>query len=114
MLRSKSVRQMATWAHYRFRQRLLFKAHQLGRCSIALVDEAYTSKTCSSCGLLNRDLGAAKTCMYHRSRGGCGAEMDRDVNGAKNVFLKNYEVLGISVTRCRVVPVMSGFGAYPL
>jgi putative transposase len=113
VLRSKTVRQMmATWAHYRFRQRLLFKARQLGRCRVALVDEAWTSKTCSACGLLNRKLGAAKTYVCHRARGGCGAEMDRDVNGAKNVFLKNYEALGMSVTR--VVAPVSGFGAYPL
>ncbi len=114
LLRSKSVRQMTTWAHYRFCQRLLFKARQLGRCRVALVDEAYTLKTCSSCGLLDRDLGAAKTYVCHQSRGDCGAEMDRDVNGAKNVFLNNYGALGISVTRCRVASVMSSFGAYPL
>ena len=39
--------------------------------------------------------------------------MDCDVNRAKNVFLKNCEALGISVTRVVVAPV-PGFGAYPL
>ena len=32
--------------------------------------------------------------------------MDRDVNGAKNIFLRNYEALGIFL--------VSSIGAYPL
>ena len=35
--------------------------------------------------------------------------MDRDANAAKNIFLKNMQVLGISVSAA--VP---NFGAYPL
>ncbi len=61
-----------------------------------------------------RSRGAAKAYVCHQSRGGYGAGMGRDVNGAKNVFLKNYGALGITVTPCRVVSAMSGFGAYPL
>lgn len=99
-IQAKSARAMATWAHYRFRERLIFKARQYGK-KIALVDEAYTSKTCSSCGTLNHTLGAAKTFLCSA----CSLCVDRDVNGAKNIFLKNYEALEISV---------SNFGAYPL
>jgi putative transposase len=47
---SQTVRQMTSWAHYRFRQRLLFKCRQYG-CKVAIVDESWTSKTCSDCGL---------------------------------------------------------------
>lgn len=36
---AKAARQMATWAHYRFRQRLLFKCRQYG-CKVAIVDES--------------------------------------------------------------------------
>ncbi len=60
---SGTARQMATWAHYRFRQRLVFKCLQQlhGRCKVALVNKAHTSKTCSRCGVLKSDLGGQKT-----------------------------------------------------
>ena len=56
---AKTARQMATWAHYRFRQRLTFKCRQFG-CKVAIVNEAYTSKTCSCCGNVKYNLGAGK------------------------------------------------------
>ena len=90
-IHSKSARSMASWAHYRFRQRVIFKAMQFG-AKVALVDESYTSKTCSSCGNIKHDLHAAK--IYHCTK--CGSCVDRDANGAKNIFLKNYEALGIT------------------
>lgn len=89
-IHSASVRQMTTWAHYRFRQRLLFKSLQYS-CRVAVVDESWTSKTCSSCGYINHALGANKTYACPQ----CQSIMDRDVNGAKNIFLKNYEALGL-------------------
>ena len=90
---SKSARSMVTWAHYRFRQRVICKARQFGS-KVVLVDESYTSKTCSSCGNIKHDLGAAKQyrCLT------CDICIDRDANGAKNIFLKNYEALEISVS----------------
>ena len=90
---TQTARQMLCWAHYRFRQRLLFKCHQYG-CKVAIVDESWTSKTCSSCGKLNHELGAATS--FHCSH--CKMSMDRDTNGAKNIFLKNYEALGFETT----------------
>ena len=92
---------MATWAHDRFRQRLTFKCRQFG-CKVAIVNEAYTSKTCSCCGNVKYNLGGAKV---YKCRA-CGAVMDRDVNEAKNIFLRNYEALGIFL--------VSSIGAYPL
>ncbi len=92
-IHSSSVRQMTTWAHYRFRERLIFKCRQYN-CRVAVVDEAWTSKTCSSCGHINYALGANKTFACPA----CHVIMDRDVNGAKNIFLKNYEALGLCLT----------------
>ena len=43
---------------------------------------------------LSTILGGAKV----NKRSFCGGEMDRGVNGAKNIFLKNFEVLAISVS----------------
>ena len=92
-LASKTVRQMTGWAHYRFRQRLLFKCRQY-RTKVAVVDEAWTSKTCSECGSLHHKLGSNKVFSCPQ----CKATMDRDVNGAKNIFLKNHEALGLCLT----------------
>ena len=55
-----------------------------------LVDESYTSATCGICGKLKRrgELGSNKT---YRCNGvsGCGIVIDRDVNGARNILIKN-------------------------
>ena len=45
-LRSKSVRSLLTYDHYRFQKFLTWKAWQVGK-ELVLVNEAYTSKTCS-------------------------------------------------------------------
>ena len=82
-IRRKSVRAMLTWSHYRFRQHLLHKARERG-VRVLVVNEAYTSKTCSNCGWIKRNLGGAKawTCES------CGVRHDRDINGARGIYLR--------------------------
>ena len=48
---------MLTWSHYRFRMRLIAKAREYPHCKVIVVDEAYTSKTCGSCGNIHQRLG---------------------------------------------------------
>lgn len=81
-LRSKVARSMLTWAHYRFKQFLKCKAEEYS-CAVLEVSEAYTSKTCSGCGKINRIGGSA---ILECS---CGLTIDRDINGARGIFLKN-------------------------
>ena len=83
-IHSKTARQMMTWSHYRFRQYLLHKSREYPWCKVVICTEEYTSKTCGSCGVINQNLGSSKTfrCLS------CGATIDRDVNGARNVLLK--------------------------
>ena len=97
---SKTVRQMACWGHFRFRERLSFKCRQLG-AKLVVVNESYTSKTCSCCGYEKTNLGGSKVFR-------CDVVMDRDDNAAKNILLRNAEAVGLEVS--------SGltFGAYPL
>lgn len=71
-------------SHFTFRQRLEFKCKQFG-CDFRVVDESYTSKTCSSCGEIKENLGGAK--IYNCDK--CKLEIDRDINGAKNILIKN-------------------------
>ena len=91
---SVTARQMLTWAHYRFKQRLIFKCRQYNS-KVAIVSEVLTSKTCSCCGSINQQLGSSK--VFTCPNTACNAVMDRDMNAAKNIFLRNFEALGLSV-----------------
>ena len=73
---------MMTFAHYRFKQFLKHKAHETGKLVID-VNEAYTSKTCSWTGEVKNNLGGAKVMV-----GSDGQRMDRDINGARGIFLR--------------------------
>jgi len=81
-LRSKTARAMLSWGHYRFKEFLKFKGREYS-CNVIEVNEAYTSKTCSKCGKL-QNIGSKKI-----FRCKCGLEIDRDLNGAKNIYLRN-------------------------
>jgi len=81
-LYSKVARSMLTWAHYRFKQFLKSKAQEYS-CNLVEVNEAYTSRTCSFCGRV-QNIGSKSVFKCP-----CGAEVDRDINGARNIFLKN-------------------------
>jgi putative transposase len=81
-IRQKTVRQMLNWAHYRFRQRLIAKAEELG-VHIIIQNEAYTSKTCSWCGKIQK-IGGSE--VYNCKN--CRTVMDRDENGARGIFLR--------------------------
>jgi len=80
---SRTVRKMMTWAHSRFRGRLVSKAEEFGK-QVSVVSEAYTSKTCSRCGWVHQRLGGRKVFRCRR----CALEIDRDVNGARGIFLR--------------------------
>ena len=81
-IRSKTARMMLTFRHFEFKQRLQWKAWQRGALVLD-VNEAYTSKTRSWDGTVNTKLGSAKVI---RDENGFG--MDRDVNGARGIFLR--------------------------
>ena len=81
-IRSKTARMMLSFRHYEFRQRLRWKAWQRGALVIE-VNEAYTSKTLSWDGSIKSNLGGAKVI---RDENGFG--MERDVNGARGIFLR--------------------------
>lgn len=82
-IKSKTARAMLTWSHYRFRQRLLNKTREYPWCKVILCDEHYTSKTCGNCGNI-QNIGGSK--VYKCKN--CRVEMDRDVNGARNILLR--------------------------
>lgn len=82
-IRSKTARQMLTWAHYRFKQVLKNKA-ELSGCHVFDVTEEFTSKTCTKCGHIHTKLGGSKVfrCPV------CDHVIPRDWNGALGIMLK--------------------------
>jgi putative transposase len=79
--------------HYTFRTRLLHKARE-SNTKVVVCSEAYTTKTCSSCGKLsNIGNNDVFTCS---GRLGCGLVADRDLHGARNVVLRNTYTIGSS------------------
>jgi len=68
---------------FKFMSRLSYKAQSRG-VKVIFTEESLTSKTCTSCGNINDDLGKAKlfscpSCFY---------KIDRDLNGARNILIK--------------------------
>ena len=84
-INSKTARMMATWAHYRFRVRLENKVAETSDTKLIIVDEAYTTKTCTRCGELNQTIGGSKVFKCKQ----CKLVIDRDYNGSRNIALKN-------------------------
>jgi len=79
-LRAKSVRALLGYSFFRFGQRLETAATALGK-SVLRVNEAYTSKTASWTGEVKK-IGGAKTITSN------GVTVDRDINGARGIFLR--------------------------
>ena len=86
---SKSVKYvLSNLSHYTFRQQLIDKADEYG-CRCVVVTEEYTSCTCSYCGHMSKEYrDRVKSCSY------CNKTIDRDINGAKNILIKNTYIKG--------------------
>ena len=71
---------------------ILFKDNLVKyKCSInnnnfKLVNEYYTSKTCSLCGNYNNKLEGNK--IYNCKN--CNSSIDRDINGCRNIYMKQF------------------------
>jgi putative transposase len=82
-IRSKTVRAMLGWAHYRFE---LFLDHQarLTGSTVIKGSEAFSSKTCTRCGHIHQSLGGSKVFKCPS----CGNTLPRDANGALGFLLR--------------------------
>jgi putative transposase len=75
-----------SWSHCGFRKRLNYECEKNGK-TMFIQEESYTSKTCSSCGWINDQLRNAD--VYVCKNMNCELyAIDRDLNGARNIFLK--------------------------
>lgn len=73
---------MNSLSFYRFKQKLLEQCHRKNR-HLHIVSEAFTTKTCGSCGTLN-DIGSDK--IYKCTR--CEYTLDRDIHGSRNILVR--------------------------
>ena len=81
-IRSKTVRNLLSLAHYRFEVFLRHKAHEAG-VAVVSVNEAYTTRTVSWTGELLEYVGGSSVIV-----GGDGERMHRDYNGACGIYLR--------------------------
>lgn len=82
-LYSKTKREMSLLRHHEFRRRLEDKARWY-KVEVRVVDESYTSMTCTGCGRLNeRRTSKQLECAW------CGLKVDRDVAGSRNILIKS-------------------------
>ena len=80
----KTRRTINMLSHYQFKEKMIHQCTKLKR-ELIICSEEYTSKTCTCCGNINRKLGGNK--IYNCTN--CGISIDRDLNGARNIYLKN-------------------------
>jgi putative transposase len=81
-------RMLGRWAFYQLRQFIEYKAKQAG-VKVTFISPAYTSKTCSACGLIGRR-------RKHLFQCSCGFTDDADVNAAHNIAAQGALVVGFA------------------
>jgi len=82
-----------TLSHFSFRQHLTDKSVEHG-CQLKVISEEYTSLTCTNCGHMSKVYNSrVKECEY------CKFKIDRDLNGARNILLKNLDVFKYEATK---------------
>ena len=71
------------FSYHSFMLKLKYKC-RVNKKKLYVVDECYTSKTCTECGKLNNVNGREKYSCQD-----CGLSIDRDVNGSRNIMIKS-------------------------
>lgn len=88
-IQTKTVRSMSILAHGKFLERLHHKAEEYGT-NVVVIDEKYTSKTCSCCGNVKTKRFSSKVYQCEK----CLLKIDRDRNGAINILKKLFSPIG--------------------
>ena len=90
----------ASWG--KLKAQLQYKGQWAGR-RVEVVDEAYTTRACSTCGALTGPTGWTGLAVRAWTCRDCGAAHDRDVNAAKNILARaeaSASVCGNEPLRC--------------
>jgi hypothetical protein len=98
----RTVVALLNWSHCELRERLVSASARPGvDCTVVISDEPWTSKTCHACGQINSNLGGSR--RFECSNTQCGLEIDRDTNGALNIFLRYLTLSSYAPTPARPV-----------
>jgi transposase len=81
VLKRMDKRVASSLSYYKFIERLKYKC-SIKNVNIKLVDEYYTSKTCSNCSIINNKLKGSKIFKCK-----CGLNIDRDYNACRNILI---------------------------
>ena len=78
---------------------LEYKSYQAGTV-FEIVNESYTTQTCSRCGVIPASSPKGRAGLGKREWvcSGCGAAHDRDTNAAKNILAAGYRRLAEGIT----------------
>ncbi len=87
----------AGWAD--FKRMLAYKSIRNGGSTLE-VSEAYSSQTCSDCGVIGGPKGIAGLGI-REWKCDCGSVHDRDVNAARNILRLGLETLGVGAAQMR-------------
>ena len=87
-----------------------YKGQWAGRC-VEIVDESYTSVTCSSCGSLSGPRGVNGLTVRSWICSECGDSHDRDQNGARNILARSRHRPPFAGTRQGAAACMEHAGA---
>ena len=79
------ARALNVLAHGKFRDYLKYRASLVEGRNVIIQNEAWTSKTCGSCGCIHEKLGTSKVFKCPS----CSYIADRDMNGARNILLRS-------------------------
>jgi len=83
-LNKMTKRLMLIFSFFEFKQKLKWKCSLYNK-KLIIVNESYTSKTCTNCFNIKNNLGSVE--IYNCSL--CKIKIDRDVCGSRNILIKN-------------------------
>lgn len=89
-LYSSTCRKMMTWSHYSFQRKLVDLAQKFTDVKVRLCNEAFTTKQCGRCGVVNRNM-TLNDRIFHCS--GCSLTSSRDGHAARNVGIRSLKFL---------------------
>jgi putative transposase len=87
----KFRRDLLSLRHYTFRERLIANSKLKNNCKVHVCTEEYTTQTCGRCGVINL-IGSSE--VYNCKN--CELVIDRDVNGARNILIKNIKEISLN------------------